>query len=123
MSRQIIRFVFTGALNTLFGFAIYALLVHAGMVPAVALLIATVLGVLFNFVSFGALTFRRLEMRRLPRFLVVYSAIYLFNLVLLQAVQRYAGAGPIVAQFACLFVVAPAAYLLLKTQVYGGRAA
>ena len=119
---QIIRFVFTGALNTLFGFAIYALLVHAGMVPAAALLIATALGVLFNFVSFGMLTFRRLEMRRLPRFLIVYTAIYLFNLVLLEAVQRYAGAGPTVAQFACLFVVAPAAYLLLKTQVYGGRA-
>jgi putative flippase GtrA len=120
---QIIRFVFTGALNTLFGFAVYAVLVYAGLLPAAALLIATVLGVIFNFVSFGTLTFRRSEMRRLPRFLIVYAAIYFFNLVLLEAVQRYAGASPIVAQFACLFVVAPATYLLLKTHVYGGHAA
>jgi putative flippase GtrA len=120
---EVARFVFTGALNTLVGYAIYAGLVYAGLAPAIALLVATVLGVLFNFVSFGTLTFRRLEARLLPRFLAAYVAIYVFNVILLEAVQRYAGAGPIVGQFLCLLLVAPAAYLLLKTQVYGGRAA
>lgn len=119
---EAIRFLFTGVLNTLVGFAIYAGLVYTGLAPALALLVATGLGVLFNFVSFGKLAFRRLEARLLPRFLVAYAVIYGFNLLLLEGVQRYAGAGPVLAQFLCLFVVAPGAYLLLKTQVYGGRA-
>ena len=120
---EVLRFVLTGGLNTAFGFGLYALLVYAGMAPAIALALATVIGVLFNFVSFGTFTFRRLEARRLPRFLVAYAGIYVFNLLLLEAVQRYAGVGPIVGQFLCLLVVAPAAYLVLKTQVYGERAA
>lgn len=120
---EVVRFVFTGVLNTLVGYAIYAALVYAGLAPALALFVATVLGVLFNFVSFGTLTFKRLEARLLPRFVAAYAAIYVFNVILLEAVQRYAGVGPIVGQLLCLLVVAPAAYLLLKTQVYGGRAA
>ena len=119
---EVIRFLLTGGLNTAFGFGIYALLVYAGMAPPLALALATVIGVLFNFVSFGTLTFKRLEARRLPRFLLAYAAIYAFNLLLLEIVQRYAGVGPIVGQFLCLFVVAPTAYVVLKTQVYGGRA-
>lgn len=119
---EIVRFLFTGALNTAVGFGIYAGLVYAGLAPALALLVATVIGTLFNFVSFGTLTFRRLEARRLPRFVAAYAVIYFFNLALLEAAQRYAGLGPIEAQFLCLFVVAPAAYVVLKTQVYGERA-
>ena len=120
---EIVRFVFTGVLNTLFGYAVYAALVYTGVAPALALLLATIVGVLFNFVSFGTLAFKRLEARLLPRFLLAYAGIYLFNLLLLEAVQRYAGAGPIVGQLLCLFVVAPAAYLVLKTQVYGSARA
>lgn len=120
---ELVRFVFTGALNTLVGYAIYAALVYYGLAPALALFVATVLGVLFNFVSFGTLTFKRLEARLLPRFIAAYAGIYVFNLILLDIVQRYAGVGPIVGQFLCLLVVAPTAYVVLKTQVYGRRIA
>jgi putative flippase GtrA len=120
---EVVRFLLTGGLNTAFGFGLYALLVYAGMAAPLALAAATVAGVLFNFVSFGTLTFRRLDSRRLPRFLVAYAAIYGFNLLLLEAVQRYAGTGPILGQLLCLAVVAPTAYLVLKTQVYGGARA
>lgn len=117
---EVARFVLTGGLNTLFGFALYSGLVLAGMVPGWALLVATVIGVLFNFVSFGSLTFRKLEARRLPRFLAAYTIIYLGNLALLWAAQAAFRVGPIAGQLLCLVVVAPAAYLLLKTRVFGG---
>lgn len=116
---EIVRFALTGGLNTVVGFGVYSALVVAGMEVALALLVATAIGVVFNFFSFGRLTFRRLEAWRLPRFLLAYAAIYAVNLVLLWAVQRSFGLGPVLAQLACLVVVAPAAYLLLRSQVFG----
>ena len=116
---EVARFVLAGGVNTIFGFAVYTALVLAGMNVAIALLLATIVGVFFNFFSFGSFAFRRLEARRLPRFLAAYTIIYLGNLALLWAVQGALGLGPVVAQLACLTVVAPAAYLLLKTRVFG----
>lgn len=112
------RFGFAGAVNTVFGFAIYAALVMAGLAPGVALLLATIAGVFFNFVSFGRLAFRRLEAHRLPRFLLAYALIYVANLALLESVRHLTSLGPIAAQLACLVVIAPAAFVLLKTRVF-----
>ena len=116
---EIVRFGLAGLANTAFGFAVYSALVLSGVPVAVALGVATVAGVFFNFMTFGAFAFRRLEARRLPRFLLAYAAIYLFNLALLEAVRALTGLGPIVAQLACLVVVAPSAYLLLRSRVFG----
>ena len=115
---EALRFLVAGAVNTAFGFGVYAGLVLLGMPVAAALLVATVAGVFFNFLTFGAYTFRRLEARRLPRFLLAYGAIYVFNLALLESLRRYTPLGPIAAQLACLVVVAPAAYFLLKSRVF-----
>ena len=120
MSRalEIVRFGLAGAANTAFGFAVYAALVLLGLPPFAALLLATVAGVFFNFFTFGAYAFRQLQARRLPRFLIAYGLIYLFNLALLEAVRANTGLGPIVSQLACLVVVAPTAYLVLKAKVF-----
>jgi putative flippase GtrA len=115
---EVVRFGLAGALNTAFGFGVYSVLVLAGSPVSVALLIATVTGVFFNFLTFGALAFRRLQARRLPRFLAVYGAIYLFNLALLEGLRAGTGWGPIAAQLACILVVAPSAYVLLKASVF-----
>ena len=116
---QVVRFGLAGLANTVFGFAVYSALVLAGVPVAIALLAATVVGVFFNFVSFGAFAFRRFEVRRLPRFLAAYGAIYLLNLALLEGLRALTGLGPIVAQLACLLVVAPSAYFLLGSRVFG----
>jgi len=115
---EALRFGVAGAVNTAFGFGVYSGLVLVGVPVSLSLLIATVAGVFFNFVTFGAFAFRRLEARRLPRFLVAYALIYVFNLALLKGLQAASGWGPIAAQLACLVVVAPAAYLLLKAKVF-----
>lgn len=115
---EIVRFGVAGVLNTAFGFGLYSLLVVLGIAVPLALLLATVAGVFFNFFTFGGLAFRRLQVRRLPRFLVAYAGIYVFNLVLLEGLRRATGLGPIVAQLACLVVVAPTAYLVLRAKVF-----
>jgi putative flippase GtrA len=115
---EAVRFLIAGAVNTAFGFGIYSGLVLLGVAVPVSLLIATVVGVLFNFLTFGAFAFRQLDARRLPRFLVAYGLIYLFNLALLEGLRMATGLKPIPAQLACLVVVAPIAYLILKSKVF-----
>lgn len=120
MSRfsEAIRFGLAGAANTAFGFALYSALVLLGLPAFLALLLASVAGVFFNFFTFGSYAFRRLERRLLPRFLVAYALIYLFNLALLEGLRAATGWGPIVAQLACIVVVAPTAFLVLKVKVF-----
>jgi len=115
---ELMRFGAAGAINTAFGFGAYSALVVLGVAPSMSLLVATIAGVFFNFVTFGSFAFRRLDARRLPRFLAAYSLIYLFNLALLEGVRAATGLGPIAAQLACLVVVAPAAYVVLKMKVF-----
>jgi putative flippase GtrA len=115
---EVARFGVAGVLNTAFGFGLYSLLVLLGLAVPLALLLATVAGVFFNFLTFGGYAFQRLQIRRLPRFLVAYGGIYVFNLALLEGLRRVTGLGPIVAQLACLVIVAPTAYLILKAKVF-----
>jgi putative flippase GtrA len=118
---EVIRFGVAGVANTAFGFGVYSGLVLLGLPVSAALFVATVIGVFFNFVTFGAFAFRRLDARRLPRFLVAYGLIYVFNLALLEALRAATGLGPIAAQLACLVVVAPTAYLVMKARVFQGE--
>ena len=118
MVAEVVRFGLAGLANTAFGFGVYSGLVLLGLPVSIALLIATLAGVFFNFFTFGGFAFRRLQARLLPRFLVAYGLIYLFNLALLEGLRAATGLGPIVAQLACLVVVAPTAYLVLKAKVF-----
>ena len=120
---EVVRFGLAGVVNTAFGFGVYSGLVLLGVPVFLALLGATVIGVFFNFLTFGGFAFRRLDARRLPRFLAAYALIYLFNLALLEGLRAATGLGPIAAQLACLVVVAPTAYAILKAKVFGGQPA
>ncbi|HEY4080785.1 MAG TPA: GtrA family protein [Burkholderiaceae bacterium] len=104
---QPIRFLLAGAVNTLFGLAAYVGGIFAGLPPWLAILVSTVAGVAFNFVSFGGYAFRDLSLRRLPRFLCSYAATYLFNLAAFHALSGWLGSAiwcqviltPVVALF------------------------
>ncbi|MGY8903934.1 MAG: GtrA family protein [Burkholderiales bacterium] len=77
---QWLRFVVVGALNTLFGYGLFALLVWAGLAYPVAIGVATVVGVLFNFQTTGRMVFDGAPRSRLLRFVAVYALVYLINL-------------------------------------------
>ena len=73
-SIQFVKFLLVGALNTLFGYSVFAGLVYAGIAPMPALLLTYVVGVLFNFVTTGRLVFNRsrASLLRWPYHVVIY---------------------------------------------------
>jgi putative flippase GtrA len=87
--RHFVHFILVGGINTCFGYLVYAGMVYAGLRPSLALLVATVLGVAFNFVSFGKLVFKRIAWKRMPFFAAIYVLNYLVNAFLLGKVQVF----------------------------------
>ncbi|MBQ8045896.1 MAG: GtrA family protein, partial [Bacteroidales bacterium] len=65
---EFIRFVLVAILNTLFGYGVYSLLVFLGLHYSVATLGSTVLGVLFNFKTYGVLVFKNTSNKLIFRF-------------------------------------------------------
>lgn len=96
LDRRFIAFVVAGGVNTMFGYGLFGILVTMGMGAHPALILAGILGVLFNFLT-TALVFGNFDLGRLPRFLAAYSAMLALNILLLDAVMRL-GVGPLVGQ-------------------------
>lgn len=81
MRAEIIRFLLVGLLNAAFGYGCFGLMVYAGVNRHLALLIATGLGVLFNYKTAAALVFQTPGKRRIFRFVLAYSIVYIINVV------------------------------------------
>ncbi len=74
---QFIKFLFVGGLNTLFGYGIFAFFLALHVHYSLAALLSTLLGILFNFKTYGTLVFRNSDNRLLFKFLGVYGTTYL----------------------------------------------
>ena len=77
------KYLIVGGVNTVFGYSVFAILIFFGFHYSLAVLIATILGVLFNFQSYGRLVFKNYSWDFLPRYVTVYIIIYFVNLILL----------------------------------------
>jgi putative flippase GtrA len=83
MSRQFSIFLLVGALNTIFGYSVYAIFLFIGLHYASAAFLATCIGVLFNFKTTGRIVFQNTKNVLLFKFIFVYMLIYLINIVFL----------------------------------------
>ena len=73
------KYLVVGGVNTLFGYSVFAICLFFGFHYSLAVLVATILGVLFNFQSYGRLVFQNHSWVLLVRFILVYTIIYLVN--------------------------------------------
>jgi putative flippase GtrA len=115
----LLRFLLAGGLNTLFGWVIYALSVHFGAPPWLALIISTLTGIAFNFFSLGGYAFRDLAMQRLPRYLTAYGLLYAGNVACLSMLQHWVP-NPIWAQLILTPVMAGCSFLMMSRWVFIG---
>lgn len=73
---KLVRFLIVGIINAAFGYGCFAVFLYFGMHYSAALLLATILGVLFNFKSTGALVFGSRNNRLIFRFIGGYGVVY-----------------------------------------------
>ncbi len=114
------RFIAVGVLNTAFGYSCFALLLYFGLPYAVALLIATVLGVLFNFKSTGMFVFKSRDNSLIFRFVLVYGVIYGINVILLKLLMMI-GLNSYQAGALCLLPMALLSFVLMRAVAFNAR--
>ncbi|MDD4962829.1 MAG: GtrA family protein [Gallionella sp.] len=119
MRFPIIKFLGVGVLNTLFGYGLYAGLVLAHVPYLIALLMATVAGVTFNYFSFGRMVFKAEGgWWVFGKFIVAYSVVYIMNAFLLDKLTQDFGLNPYWGQLVCLPANVGVSWGLMRYWVY-----
>ena len=89
-SIRFVRFLVVSGINTLFGYTIYSIFILLHTHYAIASLLSTICGVIFNFFTTGRIVFRNNNSSLIFKFFLVYGITYLFNLL---ALSRFNAAG------------------------------
>lgn len=115
-----LRFVAVGGINTVFGYAAYAVLLAVGLHYAAASFVGTIAAVAFNYFTTGGLVFDGLSRAAAIRFVGAYAALWVVNVGLLALLTR-AGVDPYAAGLALLLPMAALSYATMRFFVFGGR--
>lgn len=117
IDNQFIKFILVGMLNTLWGYFVYALLLYIGVHYSFAVIVATILGILFNFKTTGVLVFKNNNNALLFKFLVVYAIICVLNLICLK-IAEFNNINLYIAGFVVTCFMAVLSFLMNKYWVF-----
>ena len=112
-----LRFLVVGAVNTVFGYSIFALFILLQLHYVLAALLMTICGSLFNFKTHGIIVFENKDNRMIFRFFYVYLFIYLLNIGLLKLFDM-AGVMSIIAQAIIILPLAILSFFLMRKLVF-----
>lgn len=114
-----LKFLGVGFVNLVFGYGVYASLIYIQLPYVIALFVATLIGVAFNFFSYGRLVFASKGGAHTAfKFVTAYALIYLWNAALLAALSYYLSTNPYLGQAICLPINVMLSWLLMKNWVY-----
>lgn len=113
-----LRFLVAGGVNTVFGYSVFCLALWASRRSMVALVVATILGTLFNFFTVSNHVFRHAKAHLLWRFIAVYAVVFLCNAAGLLSFERL-GFASALAQAILLPLMVVLSYVLNKRLVFG----
>ncbi len=117
LKKQITNFIFVGIINTIFGYSIYALLIFLGLNYILAVLFATVLGVLFNFKTISKYVFESNDKNLIFKFVGVYFVVFVVNVLLIKIFKLF-NINDYLAGLVCILPVAILSFILNKFFVY-----
>jgi len=118
---EIWRYYQAGILNALFGFGLYSLFIWLGINMFLSQIIAHVLGVAFNYLTYSRHVFRSAAPAK-TRFILSYGVNYLVSLAALFLLSLVVK-SPYVAGFLSIFVTSVINYFALRHLVFFRKAA
>lgn len=114
---RLIRFGFIGVLNTAFGYSLFSFLIFIGLHYSMAILVGTVIGVIFNFFTTSRIVFKSKDNALIIRFVLVYVVQYTLNVGLFKLLKTF-GWNDYITGAILLLPMAIISYILLSTFVY-----
>ena len=113
---KFIKYLFVGALNTLFSYTIYAVFISLGIIANVALFLQYIVGVLWNFKTTGALVFKNHNNRLIFKFIACYIFTFILNSILLKLLTMRL--NPYISQALLIFPIALISFAIMKLWVF-----
>jgi putative flippase GtrA len=114
---KLFRFLLVGVLNAAFGYGCFAGFLYLGLHYSAALLLATILGVAFNFKSTGALVFGSKNNKLIFRFVAGYGVVYGANVAGIAALKLL-GVDPYLAGMALIVPMALLSFVINNRFVF-----
>jgi len=121
IGHEFIRFLFTGAINTLFGYLVYVIFYWTFKDKTIALIFDYAISIIFNFKSYSILVFNSSNNWRIVRFIIVYIFAFVLNyysLVLFCDIFKF---HAYIGQIFALIYVPLVLYFLLKYYVFNDK--
>jgi len=115
-TKQLLRYLAVGALNSAWGYALFSAFIFFKAHYSIALFLATLLGILFNFFTYGKLVFSSVTRHNFIKFIAGYGLVYVLNLGLLASLKPFLSAY--VAQALCMPIAIITTYGINKYWVY-----
>jgi putative flippase GtrA len=118
-TKLIARFIGVGLLNTVVGYAIYGILILSSVPYLAALLMATMVGVIFNYFSIGRLVFKSQGGRVIfIKFIAAYCMVYATNAMALDVLIKHLQFDPYIGQAICVPLSVILSWLFMNYWVY-----
>lgn len=114
---QFIKFIIVGIVNTLFGYSIFALLLWLNFHYTLAVIIGTIISVIFNFFTTGKIVFNNKKMGLIFKFILAYIFIMILNIICL-AIADHFGLNLYYAGLVLSGIMAIVSFLLQKLFVF-----
>lgn len=113
-----IKFLFVAGINTAFGFLMYALCVFVLKNVYVAVVVATIIAVIFNFNTYRRIVFKSNDHSRIYRFFGVYLFNMGLQMLLLRALAQVGIKNPYLAGAILTLPMAGLAFILMRKFVF-----
>ena len=117
MSKQFVKFLLVGALNTIFGFVVYILFALCELSNLMVLIWSYSTAIIFNFYTMGSFVFSDIGVARMPRFIILYATVLIINLKLIEWLSPIYG-GRIPAMAIIIMPMACLIYLMQRWFVF-----
>ena len=117
ISNKFIRFIVVGIVNTIFGYSVFSILIYLNLHYSLASLLATILGVLFNFKTISSLVFKTHNNSIIFKFIAVYCFTYLITIGGLKIFTIYS-VNIYFAGFILLIICTPISFVLNNQFVF-----
>ena len=118
---QFIKFLFVGGLNTLFGYFVFAVFNFLNFHYSLSTLLATILGILFNFKTTGCIVFKNSNNKLIFRFVMVYGFVYILTVGCLKGLSLLGFNNMYVNYLILIFPNALLSYYLMKKFTFNGE--
>ena len=109
--QRLVRFLLVGVVNTIFGYSVFALLYVLTHHHNFSVVVATIIGIVFNFFTTGRIVFGNKSWRALLPFVMAYGIALGLNLIVLNLLLA-AGVSALIGQAISLPVVVIVSYLI-----------